>query len=344
MAVADYDAGAKGMISLDSRLHGDVLRIRPSMKKFEGTNITDIEICEAPWKALPAYLNRQVIKIMEDMGTRKEFFLNLQAKAIERLRLITANPINACSFLERQSIGQTTHLPWLINKLSSLNLDFRQDGFLHNALEMAILVELRQLKHKNRIPVEQGAHLHGLMDETGFLEEGQVLCIITVEGVPTIIVQNQVIVTRSPALHPGDVRLVDAVMVPADSPLMKLHNCVIFSQKGQRDLPSQLSGGDLDGDRYMIIWDQEALPSEVFAPADYPRVPPHELDREVETSDITDFFVEFMETDQLGRIAVLHRVLADQRENGTLDSDCLRLAELHSTAVDFSKTGIKVRV
>jgi hypothetical protein len=63
----------------------------------------------------------------------------------------------------------------------------------------------------------------------------------------------------------------------------------------------------------------------------------------VTRDDITNFFIQFMATDQLGRIATLHKVLADQREQGTLDFDCLKLANMHSTAVDFSKTGIPVR-
>jgi hypothetical protein len=37
-----------------------------------------------------------------------------------------------------------------------------------------------------------------------------------------------------------------------------------------------------------------------------------------------------------------HQILADQKPLGTLDPDCKKLAELHSTAVDFSKTGIAV--
>lgn len=49
-----------------------------------------------------------------------------------------------------------------------------------------------------------------------------------------------------------------------------------------------------------------------------------------------------MKTDQLGRCAVMHRVYADQRETGTRDEVCLKLAAMHSTAVDFSKTGIPV--
>jgi hypothetical protein len=58
---------------------------------------------------------------------------------------------------------------------------------------------------------------------------------------------------------------------------------------------------------------------------------------------MTDFFVKFMETDQLGRIATTHQVLADQKPLGTRDPDCKLLAEMHSTAVDFSKTGVPVR-
>jgi hypothetical protein len=332
------------MLSLDPRLEGDALVLRPSMIKFEGSTSTDIEICEAPYKPLPMYLNRQFIKILEDMGVEDRFFLNLQAQEVERLRMITDSPVNTSTFLRRQSIGTPVHLPWLINKMAMMDLDFRKDGFLRDVLEMAILMELRLLKHKTRIPVEKGWHLHGLMDETGFLEEGQIYCSVTIEGKSQAIVGKDLIVTRAPALHPGDVQLADGVMPPPGSPLLKLSNCVCFSQRGVRDLPSMLSGGDLDGDRYYIMWDNNARPQRVFAPADYPRQKPDELDRQVETTDMTDFFLKFMETDQLGRIAVLHRVLADQERDGTLNPKCITLAEMHSTAVDFSKTGIPVSV
>jgi hypothetical protein len=46
-AATDAAAGAKGMISLDPRLEGDALVLRPSMIKFEGSTSTDIEICDA---------------------------------------------------------------------------------------------------------------------------------------------------------------------------------------------------------------------------------------------------------------------------------------------------------
>lgn len=129
------------------------------------------------------------------------------------------------------------------------------------------------------------------------------------------------IVTRSPALHPGDIQLATNIVPPAGHPLRELRNCIVFSQKGSRDLPSCLSGGDLDGDVYNIIWDPTAVSqcTRVWPPADYPRVAPLDIGRTVTREDMSDFFVHFMATDQLGLIAVKHMILADQRPAGTVD-------------------------
>ncbi|PBP20340.1 RNA-dependent RNA polymerase [Diplocarpon rosae] len=334
---------AKGMLSLDNRLVGDQILMRPSMVKFEGSESFDLELCNASYNSLPMYLNRQTIKIMEDLGVADEWFLNLQSQEIERLRKATTNASNAAKFLTSHTIGDRVHLPWLIRNLSHMSIEFRTDRFLCDVLEMSVMMEVKSLKHRARYPVLGGLTLYGIMDETGILEENEIFCTFqTRKGKKTVITKRNVLVTRSPALHPGDIQLAHAVNVPRDSPLMKLSNCICFSQKGNRDLPSKLSGGDLDGDLYNIIWDPECLPTRYYEPADYPRQPTMDIGRRVERDDMTDFFVTFMETDQLGRIATNHQILADQRSAGTLDPDCTRLAEMHSTAVDFSKTGVPV--
>jgi hypothetical protein len=181
------------------------------------------------------------------------------------------------------------------------------------------------------------------MDESNYLQEGQIYCSAQhgEETAPSILT-GDVVITRCPALHPGDVRVVTAVDVPPKSPLRALHNCVVFSSQGDRDLPSQLSGGDLDGDLYNIIYDGGLYPAKEVDPADYPIAKPIDIGREVTRSDMTDFFIRFMENDALGRISTLHQTLADQKEKGTLDPDCIVLAGMASIAVDFSKTGIPV--
>lgn len=282
------------MISLDSRLVGDVLNLRPSMTKFPGSKSLDIELCNGAYRALPFYLNQQSIKILEDMGVDDEFFLHNQTKEVERLRLTTSNSHLASKFLKRHAIGSRIHFPWFIEKLAVLNIPFTSDTFLRDVVEVAVLIELRALKYKARIPIEDGFTLQGIMDETGYLQEGEIFCIVEKQGKPVILTGRNLIVTRSPALHPGDIQVVTAVKVPSTSPLMQLRNCICFSQKGSRDLPSMLSGGDLDGDLYQILFDSQARAKRTFTPADYPRPKPVDLGRRVEREDMTDFFVTFV--------------------------------------------------
>lgn len=59
---------------------------------------------------------------------------------------------------------------------------------------------------------------------------------------------------------------------------------------------------------------------------------PKEVDN-VQISDIHDFFVEYIENDNLGLIANAHLVRADQSDDGVSDPMCMKLAQLHSHAV-----------
>jgi RNA-dependent RNA polymerase len=55
--------------------------------------------------------------------------------------------------------------------------------------------------------------------------------------------------------------------------------------------------------------------------------------------DIIDFFARNLANEQLGTICNAHVVHADRSEYGAMDEECLLLAELAATAVDFPKTG-----
>lgn len=135
------------MISLDPKLKGEVLCLRQSMIKFK-TLESNIEICGAGLRPLPMYLNRPLIKILEDLGVRDEAFLELQAAAVEKLRTTTESPINAANFLQRNVIGKAARLPWLIRTILDMNILFYDDHFLRNCVELAILIQLRELKHR----------------------------------------------------------------------------------------------------------------------------------------------------------------------------------------------------
>ncbi|RMJ28931.1 hypothetical protein PHISP_00142 [Aspergillus sp. HF37] len=231
-----------------------------------------------------------MVKILEDMRVSEDWFFKLQSEELENLRGITASAFGIARFLSHHNIGDPIALHRFFRQCRLLQLDYRTDPFLRSVIEAIILRELRLLKHKARIPVKEGMTLFGIVDETGLLE------------------QNEVYVTfdTTKGRH-----------LPPPGPGRLLHrNCIIFSQKGKRYLPSQLSGGDLDGDLY-IIWDPEVQPTRTFEPADYPRVEPVNIGRTVEVDDVADFFVDFMRTDHLGVIATRRMILADQVDEGT---------------------------
>lgn len=333
------------MVSLDTRRKGDHLMLRESMVKFPTQDRWAIEICGSGIRALPFYLNSQLIKILEDLGVPNFVFHQLQDDEVNYLKSTLKSTEQAAAFLEESHVSKSVRLPWLIQILKGLGITYNQDPFLRRVMELSALLQLRDLKYRARIKVPNAVTLYGIVDETGYLKEGEIFCaFLSDRGYRQVLVKKDVVITRSPALHPGDIQIVNAVDVPSDSPLRKLHNCVAFSQHGERDLPSMLSGGDLDGDLYNIIFDERLVPLKTHPPADYPLVKARLLDRPVTKNDIVDFFVEFMQQDQLGRIATTHQAVADQNAAGTLHPDCLKLAELHSVAVDFSKSGIPVSV
>mmetsp|Transcript_29111 Transcript_29111/g.43875 ORF Transcript_29111/g.43875 Transcript_29111/m.43875 type:complete len:111 (-) Transcript_29111:1382-1714(-) len=100
------------------------------------------------------------------------------------------------------------------------------------------------------------------------MKEAEVLT--NIEGNTCSPVRGDVLITRNPCTHPGDLRRLKSV----DCPQLKyLHNVIVFSSKGDRPPPNMMSGGDLDGDVYFITWDEELLgyvPHEnLKEPADY---------------------------------------------------------------------------
>jgi len=339
-------AGAKGVLSLDPGLQGERICVRKrSMGKFDGYDKGDLEICGGAPKPIPMVLNRPLIKILEDRGAPHAWFLGLQNRQLAELQMVVADVGTTADFLKRRSIGQAVRLGELITYAYTKGLDYRHHGFLKSALELTLRRDLRALKHKGRIGVRKGITLIGVMDETGELQERQVY--VTYDGweegrldVDPPPEDGPVIVTRSPAMHPGDFQMVSNKRPPKSSHLAMLRNCIVFSKKGKRDLPSQLAGSDLDGDLYHIIWDPEVVINATISPyeaAEYKKAKPVDLGRPVELHDMSDWLVDFMQNDNLRQIATAHMILADRV--GTMHPKCLDLAELHSDAVDYSKSG-----
>ena len=342
--------GAKGMLSLDTSLPEDLVVLRRSMIKFEPRGELEIEICGSANSPAQAYLNKQLIKILEDLGISSEVFVDLLDDNIKKLERFGRNPSTAANLLSFGQVSDVTNMANLIRRLHIIGLDFSADAFLSQMVRVAGLIALQELKYRARIPLENdwdagnisGITLYGIMDETGFLQAGQIYCPTQISKRPPRVLQGRCVLTRAPALFPGDVQIVTAVDVPKDSPLRNLRNLVVFPKNGVRDLASQLSGGDLDGDKFSVIFDKRLIPPRTAAPAFVIKPRQVDIGRPVTRLDMADWFCVFMQNDRLGQICNLHLQMADHERNGTISGACVELAYIAAQAVDFSKTGVPI--
>ncbi|KAI9097075.1 RNA dependent RNA polymerase-domain-containing protein [Phlyctochytrium arcticum] len=324
--------GAKGVLTLVRGIPPNEIHLRQSQKKFESDH-NALEICRTSFFS-PGFLNHQFIILMETQGITISAFESLRDEIIEELDRALVNPTEAVRVLNENAdnagFGQL-----LITMIKS-GLLTANEPFLMNNLALFRGLQLRNIKQRGKILVKKSANLIGVMDETGLLPEGQIFVAYTdpISGSKKL-VQGTVAIMRAPALHPGDLQVVRCVDIPA---LHYLVDVVVFSQHGQRPLPNMLSGGDLDGDTFFVTWDRRLIPQEAARPMVYSTAPvTHIEDMDIDT--VKKHFVRFLKNNNLGSIDNAWKAWADQCPEGAHAHQPLRLAELHSDAVDFAKKG-----
>ncbi|KAJ1267762.1 hypothetical protein BS78_07G082900 [Paspalum vaginatum] len=342
-------AGFKGVIAVwPGQNDGIRLFLRRSMRKFESTHSV-LEVVS--WtKFQPAFLNRQIITLLTSLGVSEAVFWQMQEAMLHNLDKILSDR-NIAYQIVTNSCPEHGAIPGLM-----LHAGFNPATEPHlKAMLLAIKSsQLQGLLKKTKIFVPKGRWLMGCLDELGILEQGQ--CFIRVSA-PSIsncfmqhgtrfssanknakIIVGTVVVAKNPCLHPGDVRILEAVNVPE---LHHLVDCLVFPKKGERPHANEASGSDLDGDVYFVTWDKNLVPpgKRSWQPMDYSPAEAKQLPRRVLQHDIIDFFLKNMASENIGRISNAHVVHADISEHGAMDEKCIQLAELAATAVDLPKTG-----
>jgi hypothetical protein len=338
--------GSKGMLSVDHRLSGRAICLRPSMIKFAAPNTLEIEIARAFDKAGKYHLNRPLITVLEGLGVPYGTFKYYQDLAVEEAQESTESLGKAARLLETYGLGTSYRLSSVMLSLQKLGIDDLFDDFCHKSLEFAVHHVLRELKQHSRIHIPGGCTLVGVADVHGYLKEGEIFaCYKTQDTGSTIYLEGPTLISRSPTIHPGDVQVVNAIGRPPPGSCFekdRLLYTVVFSTQGSRPLPSFLGGGDLDGDIYNLIPLNdlpEFTPETTHPPSLYDAAPKKVLDRPSTMDDVADFFVDYISSDVLGIVATNWLIIADQSKEGIFDADCLKLGDLHSDAVDYPKTG-----
>nr|XP_043632861.1 probable RNA-dependent RNA polymerase 1 [Erigeron canadensis] len=340
--------GYKGVVAVDPT-SSMKLSLRTSMCKFESDN-TKLDIL-AISKYQPCYMNRQLITLLSTLGVQDHVFEKKQKEAVDLLDAILTEPVKAEEALDLMSPGENTNI---MKEMLLCGYKPNAEPFLSMMLQVFRATKLLELRTKTRIFVPKGRAMMGCLDETRTLNYGEVF--VKYSGAArrplcddhsgtglknSKIVVGKVVVAKNPCLHPGDVRVLKAVDVPA---LHHMVDCVVFPQKGPRPHPNECSGSDLDGDIYFVCWDPDLIPPKQIEPMDYTPAPSTQLDHNVTIEEVEEYFTNYIVNDSLGIIANAHTVFADREPQKAMADRCVELAVLFSTAVDFPKTGVPAEI
>ena len=334
--------GIKGVVAIDPSLKKHKLLIRPSMIKFETESFPKMCVCEFSRPYTFGYLNRQLIYLLSGLGVEDKNLLEVQEEYFEMIRKIDTDVDAAVTllqwnnkFVEAETIAHASK-----TQKDILSHDKEMIKFLNSMKRSFCSKDSKDTKEgkkeKLRILIKKSRRLFGVCDETRTLKYGQCFLRVTIDGVPKTIT-GKVVSGRTPCYLLGDIKVLEAIDVPG---LDHLVDCVVFPTKGKRPHADEQSGGDLDGDKFFITWDQRLVPpktrqSHDYTPADIPE------EGEVTLEKMIHYFsIQNEAKKTTGVLANLYESWADLK--GPCCNECEQIGKLFGRAIDATKTGEKI--
>ena len=319
---------------------------------------------------MPYYLNRQIIFLLQFHEVPTCTFLSMQNEMLNELDKMIEDPIHAVNILPSLS-GPDSSLVADMVDMMQCGFSPLYDPFLFSCLYSIRNHHLMQLRKKTRIRVKDGAVLMGGLDETGLLPEGCIFVQLRPKRKIQSNLQNvinhedenfkplvgPVLVAKHPVMHPGDVRMLLAIDVPE---LRNNKNMILFSQHGNRPEADKMAGSDLDGDQFAVCWDRRLflkprrctydsntsvrdLERINHPPMNFTNNEKADEVQNVNDEHLIEHFLNHAKNETLGRISMLWLDHAAIEKNAGC-AECLKLAGLHSIAVDFPKNGVPAEI
>jgi RNA-dependent RNA polymerase len=193
--------GYKGIVAVDHRLEGIKMRLRASQRKFPVHNVevAELEIVRSfnnpDWAHLSRfvinvaaillcpfiYLFRSTIMTLEDLGVKKDTFVDLQDSIKACVCSATNSLDDLTGLFKSYNIGGTFQLPLILEWLTKLGLGIKEvfhgraleNPFLAHLIHGSVYHMLYELKYKVQIPVPGSYRLAGVVDEgQAYINEG----------------------------------------------------------------------------------------------------------------------------------------------------------------------------
>jgi len=243
--------GSKGMlvVSPDTEMKGKDIIFTESMVKFESPDHVEhrtLEVMGISVPSPPVNLNNEIIDILSgcsgDKSNQLEKYLKeISSKYLEDHIFLLEDKERAKGYYEKN--GETLAIQTLE----------RYPEMENYPLIVAFLISFfRTTIIPLHFPIPFSCRLYGVADYSRSLEDKQVY--ICNGGVP---IQGSVLLVKEPCFNKTDLQVFEAVECPIG--LEHLDNVIVFSTKSKFSDPSKVAGSDLDGDKYVCLWDPNLL-------------------------------------------------------------------------------------
>ncbi|KAH7016162.1 RNA dependent RNA polymerase-domain-containing protein, partial [Microdochium trichocladiopsis] len=328
--------GYKGVVTTDPTMRSRAtwLRMRKSMKKFSGGKDHSFSVVEYSKPYVFGHLNDEVVVLLHALGVSRDVLLRKQQDHLNFLDEANRDARQAFRFLCYVA------RPDLAEKLLVTSFEA-----MRSQIQGLIQSEYGKMLNKRgeqrcRILVPQSRLLFGVCDAWGVLREGECAVKITKDGdgLPYALKNMEILVTRNPCLHPGDLQKFKVVEHTA---LSHLVDCIVFPVQGRRPSADMMSGGDLDGDTFFVCWDSDLVPTTLSQPAEYPGAKEPIKFKPITDDDRLLYFAKYSNA-SLGRVKNLYLDWA--KVKGPMAPECQELNRLFSQCVDGNMIKVPPRL
>ena len=348
--------GMKGVLALNPRLERAKILVRPSQVKFKTKFDCGLGVAGFSQPYTFAHLNKQFIILLSGLGVPDQSFLEIHDELFSLLEKMTSDKEAAMVIMQWRNKYEVSKL---LMRMTTLEFNTLTNGGRGKRDElykegratdvMRVLINTRQRliesdikrnpdgseKEKLKILVRKSRLLYGVCDQdSGGLQYGHCQVRISSEGGLVTSLKGKAVVARSPAYLLGDLRVLEMVHVPG---LEHLVDCVVFPTSGPRPHADEMGGGDLDGDKFFVCWDQRLIPPEVRPAEEYPPAQPRK-EKSVTLESRIRYFAN--QSNLQGYVDTLYNKWVDLL--GPASDQCRRLGILFGRAIDAAKSGEKL--
>lgn len=323
----------------------------------------------------PVELNIQLLSILEHGGEIRQPIASIMRNAIWDIYDKFATVIEKDSIpLARALIQRLRPLPeegfsrtgfrkidqWAIDNTEAI-IRFLEAGFsprhfapLRDRLRRCLAETLERDADELHIPIPLSTYAFCIADPYGVLAEDEVHLAFSSQWKDSefeddVLDDIDVLVSRLPAHHPSDVQKRRAVWKPE---LRHFKDVIVFPTRGDVPLAHLLSGGDYDGDKTWICWDQRIVhlfqnSTEKMADLspEYFGLTRHARPM-IQVRDVGDFlegaFKFNLTVSNLGRCTIEHEKIIYEEPRSIGADVAKELAVLLSHLVDGRKAGLQL--